>query len=144
MDISQVAVDLPTVRLWAWTAGYAALWLTRTRRIGALPRPSRRGLAIAATVLLFTWVWPQGGGRVQPGDRGIVLRFGAPTGRILKEGLYYVVPLAAIGPIALVLGRSIVGVSVPFLGTYRTPRYRRPVPAGLRFLRDSSGPVPLL
>jgi type II secretory pathway pseudopilin PulG len=33
----------------------------------------------------------------------------------------YVVPLAAIGPIALVLGRSIVGVSVPFLGTYRTP-----------------------
>ena len=100
MDISQVAVDLPTVRLWAWTAGYAAaaaaLWLTRTRRIGALPRPSRRGLAIAATVLLFTWVWPQGVGRVQPGDRGIVLRFGAPTGRILKEGLYYVVPLADV------------------------------------------------
>ena len=33
----------------------------------------------------------------------------------------YVAPLAAIGPIALVIGLSIVGVGVPFLGTYRTP-----------------------
>jgi len=100
MDISQVAVDLPTVRFWAWTAGYAtaaaALWVTRTRRIDALPRPSRRGAAIAIAVLLLTWLWPQGVGRVQPGDRGIVLRFGAPTGTVLKEGLYYVVPLADV------------------------------------------------
>jgi prohibitin 2 len=100
MDISQVAVDLPTVRFWAWTAGYAAaagaLWLTRTRRSGGLPLPSRRGIGIAAAILLLTWVWPQGVGRVQPGDRGIVLRFGAPTGAVLKEGLYYVVPLADV------------------------------------------------
>jgi hypothetical protein len=33
----------------------------------------------------------------------------------------YVVPLAAIGPIALVIGLSIVGVGIPFVGTYRTP-----------------------
>lgn len=33
----------------------------------------------------------------------------------------YVMPLAAIGPIALVIGLSIVGISVPFLGTYRAP-----------------------
>jgi len=38
-------------------------------------------------------------------------------------GLYsgYVAPLAAINPIALFIGLSIVGVSIPFVGTYRTP-----------------------
>lgn len=35
--------------------------------------------------------------------------------------LQYVAPLAAIGVIAGFIGRSIVGVSIPFLGTYRTP-----------------------
>jgi Yip1 domain len=33
----------------------------------------------------------------------------------------YIAPLAAIGPIALVIGLSIVGVGIPFLGTYRAP-----------------------
>jgi len=33
----------------------------------------------------------------------------------------YVVPLAAIGPIASIIGMSLVGISVPFLGTVRTP-----------------------
>jgi hypothetical protein len=38
-------------------------------------------------------------------------------------GLYtgYVAPLAAINPIALFIGLSIIGVSIPFMGTYRTP-----------------------
>jgi len=38
-------------------------------------------------------------------------------------GLYtgYVAPLAAINPIAVFIGLSIVGVSIPFVGTYRTP-----------------------
>jgi hypothetical protein len=35
--------------------------------------------------------------------------------------IQYVAPLAAIGAIAGFIGRSIVGVSIPFLGTYRTP-----------------------
>jgi prohibitin 2 len=100
MELGQVAVDLPTVRFWAWTAGYAiaavALWKTRRRELGSLPRPTRRGLLIAAAVLAATWIWPQGIGRVQPGARGVVLRFGAPTGRVLAEGLYYVVPLAEV------------------------------------------------
>jgi regulator of protease activity HflC (stomatin/prohibitin superfamily) len=99
MDLSQVAVDTPSVRFWAWTIAYAiaafALWRTRRRDAGP-PRPSRRGIAIAAAVLLVTWVWPQGLGRVQPGDRGIVLRFGAPTGAIFGEGLYYVIPLVDV------------------------------------------------
>jgi hypothetical protein len=33
----------------------------------------------------------------------------------------YVLPLAAIGPIAQVIGYSVFGISVPFLGTYRVP-----------------------
>jgi hypothetical protein len=38
-------------------------------------------------------------------------------------GLYtgYVATLAAINPIALFIGLSIIGVSIPFIGTYRTP-----------------------
>ena len=33
----------------------------------------------------------------------------------------YIAPLAAIPPIAQAIGYSVFGVSVPFLGTYRTP-----------------------
>jgi hypothetical protein len=33
----------------------------------------------------------------------------------------YIIPLAAIGPIAQAIGYSVFGVSVPFMGTYRTP-----------------------
>ena len=33
--------------------------------------------------------------------------------------LRYVIPLAAIGPIAVLLGQTLLGVSVPFIGTYR-------------------------
>ena len=38
-------------------------------------------------------------------------------------GLYtgYIMPLAAIGPIAQAIGYSVFGVSLPFMGTYRTP-----------------------
>lgn len=33
----------------------------------------------------------------------------------------YIVPLAAIGPIAQLIGYSVFGVTVPFVGTYRVP-----------------------
>jgi hypothetical protein len=33
----------------------------------------------------------------------------------------YIIPLAAIGPIAQAIGFSVFGMRVPFLGTYRTP-----------------------
>lgn len=38
-------------------------------------------------------------------------------------GLYtgYIMPLAAIGPIAQVIGYSVFGITVPFMGTYRVP-----------------------
>ncbi|TAL27007.1 MAG: YIP1 family protein, partial [Nitrospirae bacterium] len=33
----------------------------------------------------------------------------------------YIVPLAAIGPIASIIGMSVVGITMPFTGTYRVP-----------------------
>lgn len=33
----------------------------------------------------------------------------------------YILPLAAIGPIAQIIGYSVFGISVPFMGTYRVP-----------------------
>lgn len=38
-------------------------------------------------------------------------------------GLYtgYIMPLAAIAPIAQVIGYSVFGITVPFMGTYRVP-----------------------
>jgi hypothetical protein len=33
----------------------------------------------------------------------------------------YIMPLAAIGPIAQIIGYSVFGISVPFMGTYRVP-----------------------
>jgi hypothetical protein len=38
-------------------------------------------------------------------------------------GLYtgYIMPLAAIGPIAQAIGYSVFGLPIPFVGTYRTP-----------------------
>jgi hypothetical protein len=33
----------------------------------------------------------------------------------------YIMPLAAIGPIAQLIGFSVFGISVPFVGTYRVP-----------------------
>ena len=94
-DLSQVSVDLKTVTLWTWAAGcvVAALVFARARNPGSL-RFHRGGIVAAALVLAAAWLLPQGLGRVQPGARGIVLRFGAPTGTLENEGLYYVVPLA--------------------------------------------------
>ncbi|MBA3260261.1 MAG: YIP1 family protein [Gemmatimonadales bacterium] len=33
----------------------------------------------------------------------------------------YILPLAAIGPVAQAIGYSVFGMNVPFMGTYRTP-----------------------
>ncbi len=45
------------------------------------------------------------------------------TERTSTAELYtsYVVPLAAIGPVASIIGMSIIGLRLPFVGTYRVP-----------------------
>lgn len=41
-----------------------------------------------------------------------------PTGELYTS---YVMPLAAIGPAASIIGMSLVGISMPFMGTFRVP-----------------------
>ena len=101
-DLSQLSVDLGVVKFWTWALAYAlaiaALVATRRRVDGAdrfLPsHVTRLGIALAASSIALAWLVPQGLGRVGPGATGIVLRFGAPSGRVVREGLYYVVPVA--------------------------------------------------
>lgn len=95
-DLSQTAVDLRTVSSWSWAIGFAiaGLLLASSRVAGTSLRLRRPGIVAACLVLGLAWLWPQGLGRVQAGARGVVLRFGAPTGRLKNEGLYYVLPLA--------------------------------------------------
>ena len=56
---------------------------------------------------------------LQPGQEWQVIN----TETITTADLYrsYIAPLAAIGPVASIIGMSVVGVSVPFFGTYRVP-----------------------
>ena len=95
-DLSQLSVDLGLVRFWTWAIAYAcagfALYATRRSaiRFGISPQ----GASLALVAIGIAWVLPQGLGRVQPGALGVVLRFGAPDGRIVREGLYYVLPIA--------------------------------------------------
>jgi len=42
----------------------------------------------------------------------------APTAELYTR---YIMPLAAIGPLAQLIGYSVFGISVPFVGTYRVP-----------------------
>jgi hypothetical protein len=56
---------------------------------------------------------------LKPKDEWAVIAGETTTPAALYKG--YVIPLAAIGPIASFIGLSIVGMSVPFVGTYRTP-----------------------
>jgi hypothetical protein len=56
---------------------------------------------------------------LQPGQEWQVINTEATTTADLYKS--YIVPLAAIGPVASIIGMSVVGVSVPFFGTYRVP-----------------------
>lgn len=56
---------------------------------------------------------------LQPNQEWPVIAAEAETTQALL--LQYAVPLAAIGPIATWIGLSLVGISVPFAGTMRTP-----------------------
>jgi regulator of protease activity HflC (stomatin/prohibitin superfamily) len=93
-DISQVPLNLEMIRHWSGIVGFilALVVLYRMRRAGSNWTPTRAGVAFAILILVFANNWTAGFGRVQPGARGVVLRFGAPTGRLVGEGLYAVVP----------------------------------------------------
>ena len=56
---------------------------------------------------------------LQPTQEWQVINTEVTTTADLYKG--YIVPLAAIGPVASIIGLSIIGISVPFVGTYRVP-----------------------
>lgn len=56
---------------------------------------------------------------LQPGQEWQVINTETTTTADLYKS--YIAPLAAIGPVASIIGMSVVGVSVPFFGTYRVP-----------------------
>jgi hypothetical protein len=56
---------------------------------------------------------------LSPGPEWEVIDAEPTTPAALYTG--YIVPLAAIGPIAQLIGYSVFGISVPFMGTYRVP-----------------------
>lgn len=56
---------------------------------------------------------------LQPDQEWQVINTEAATTADLYKN--YIAPLAAIGPVASIIGMSVVGVSVPFFGTYHVP-----------------------
>ena len=48
----------------------------------------------------------------------IISRETTNTSELYKS---YIMPLAAIGPVASIIGMSIAGLSIPFAGTFRLP-----------------------
>jgi regulator of protease activity HflC (stomatin/prohibitin superfamily) len=92
---SQVPVNLSTVHFWVWALAltFTAVVLYYGRRPGCRFAFRRASIVAALALVAAAAIAPLGLGRVQPGARGVVLRFGAPTGRVAGEGLYYVLPL---------------------------------------------------
>jgi hypothetical protein len=56
---------------------------------------------------------------IQPKTEWEVIATETDTTADLYRG--YIAPLAAIGPVAAFIGMSLVGISLPFVGTYRVP-----------------------
>ena len=57
-----------------------------------LPQVPRKAIAAAVVVIAVVFVLGGALGTVRAGQRGVLLRFQAPTGAIKEEGLYYKIP----------------------------------------------------
>ena len=56
---------------------------------------------------------------LQPGEEwGVIAAESTTTSELYRS---YIVPLAAIGPIAFVIGMSVLGLGMPFVGRFRIP-----------------------
>lgn len=74
---------------------YRALEFQTDRLEGQIPRINLWKLVGGGVLLvLFLALIAPNVGEVEAGHRGVVLRFGAVTGRVLDEGIYVVMPLA--------------------------------------------------
>jgi hypothetical protein len=56
---------------------------------------------------------------LQPGEEwGVIAAESTTTSELYRN---YIIPLAAIGPIAFVIGMSVLGMGMPFVGRFRIP-----------------------
>jgi len=55
------------------------------------PRNGARLIGVVVVIILLFWLSPFG--TIGAGERGVHLRFTAPTGRVIGEGLYFIIPL---------------------------------------------------
>jgi regulator of protease activity HflC (stomatin/prohibitin superfamily) len=56
-----------------------------------VPRNVARLIGVILLIIVLSWLSPFG--TIGAGERGVHLRFRAPTGRVIGEGLYFIVPL---------------------------------------------------
>jgi regulator of protease activity HflC (stomatin/prohibitin superfamily) len=90
-----------TLLKWLIGIGIFLLWMAWAGafRLGDRDRgrlgPTLRLAGLLLGLLLFVLVLGllSAVGQIPAGTRGVVLRFGAPTGRILPEGIYLITPL---------------------------------------------------
>ena len=88
------AMKLVIFLLIVLATGSASFWIERSDR-GAARLRVRHGPLVTGIVVVLAFLLLQGGvGTVPAGYTGVVLRFGAVTGRILPSGIYLVTPIA--------------------------------------------------
>lgn len=83
-------IGLSVLVLWVWWAGAGGVRRDRDGRTLPTLRPA--GLAVGFFLFVATLLLLAGVGQIPAGTRGVVLRFGAPTSRILPEGIYLITP----------------------------------------------------
>lgn len=107
-----LAIFIGKMILWlAWVAVWAMRsWTTVQEESGrgqvhqrVALKPTTIGVGVATSLMLL--VLFQGVGAVSAGYRGVVLRFGAVTGRVLPEGIYLITPGTLGWPYAAIHGR---------------------------------------
>ena len=84
-------IGLSVLVLWVWWAGAGGVRRDRDGRTLPTLRPA--GLAVGFFLFVATLLLLAGVGQIPAGTRGVVLRFGAPTARILPEGIYLITPV---------------------------------------------------
>lgn len=91
MTLLKWTIGLATFLLWmAWAGAFRLGDRDRSGRLGPTLRPA--GLILGLLLFVVVLGLLSAVGQIPAGARGVVLRFGAPTGRILPEGIYLITP----------------------------------------------------
>jgi len=85
-------IGLGVFLVWmAWAGAFRLGNRDRDGRLGPTLRPA--GLLIGLFLFVLVLGLLSAVGQIPAGARGVVVRFGGPTGRILSEGIYLITPL---------------------------------------------------